>query len=42
MAKFGEGDDRWIVNELGKEGRNVNSWHWTEKDVLLWSKEKLG
>lgn len=42
MAKFGEGDDRWIVKELGEAGRNVNNWHWTEKDVTEWSKERLG
>jgi hypothetical protein len=24
MAKVGEGDARWIVNDLGDSGRNVN------------------
>ena len=32
MAKFGEGDARWIVEER-TDGTNVNGWHWTEKDV---------
>eukprot|EP00998_Keelungia_sp_KM082_P005721 NODE_2021_length_1156_cov_59.195335_g2004_i0.p1 GENE.NODE_2021_length_1156_cov_59.195335_g2004_i0~~NODE_2021_length_1156_cov_59.195335_g2004_i0.p1 ORF type:complete len:336 (+),score=56.62 NODE_2021_length_1156_cov_59.195335_g2004_i0:108-1115(+) len=32
MAKIGEGDPRWIVNERS-DGANVNSWHWTEKDI---------
>lgn len=27
MARIGEGDPRWIVNER-EDGRNVNSWHW--------------
>ena len=27
MAKIGEGDARWIV-EQREDGRNVNSWHW--------------
>ena len=42
MAKFGEGDPKWIVAELGDAGRNVNNWHWTEKDVLAWSKTRIG
>lgn len=27
MAKIGEGDPRWIVDQR-EDGRNVNSWHW--------------
>lgn len=27
MAKYGEGDARWIVEER-KDGTNVNNWHW--------------
>lgn len=32
MAKIGEGDPRWIVQER-TDGTNVNSWHWQERDV---------
>jgi len=42
MAKWGEGDERWKVNDLGESGRNVNSWHWEESDVLPWCKKRLG
>jgi len=41
MAKWGEGDDRWKVAELGNSGRNVNGWHWEERDCLPWAKERL-
>ena len=27
MAKWGEGDPRWIV-EHRDDGKNVNNWHW--------------
>jgi len=37
MAKVGEGDPRWIV-ENRQDGHNVNNWHWSEKDCLPWSK----
>lgn len=40
MAKWGEGDPRWIVEER-PDARNVNNWHWTEKDVSEWSVNKL-
>ena len=40
MAKWGEGDPRWIV-EMRDDGKNVNNWHWTERDVTQWSKDKL-
>eukprot|EP00201_Polytomella_parva_P016325 CAMPEP_0175055516 /NCGR_PEP_ID=MMETSP0052_2-20121109/10128_1 /TAXON_ID=51329 ORGANISM="Polytomella parva, Strain SAG 63-3" /NCGR_SAMPLE_ID=MMETSP0052_2 /ASSEMBLY_ACC=CAM_ASM_000194 /LENGTH=372 /DNA_ID=CAMNT_0016320379 /DNA_START=46 /DNA_END=1164 /DNA_ORIENTATION=+ len=40
MAKIGEGDPRWLVEER-KDGRNVNNWHWTETDCLEWSKKRL-
>ena len=29
---MGEGDPRWIVTDRG-DGKNVNSWHWEEKDL---------
>eukprot|EP01132_Coremiostelium_polycephalum_P002670 gene2670-3313_t len=40
MAKVGEGDPRWLV-ENRADGRNVNNWHWTEKNCLGWTQEKL-
>ncbi|XP_055855659.1 activator of 90 kDa heat shock protein ATPase homolog 1 [Episyrphus balteatus] len=40
MAKWGEGDPRWIVEER-PDATNVNNWHWTEKNATLWSKERL-
>ncbi|XP_071963527.1 activator of 90 kDa heat shock protein ATPase homolog 1-like [Antedon mediterranea] len=40
MAKWGEGDPRWIVEER-PDATNVNNWHWTEKNASAWSKEKL-
>lgn len=40
MAKWGEGDPRWIVEERA-DATNVNNWHWTERDVTSWSSEKL-
>ena len=27
MAKWGEGDPRWIVEER-EDAKNVNNWHW--------------
>ena len=40
MAKWGEGDPRWIVEER-PDATNVNNWHWTEKNADKWSKSKL-
>lgn len=40
MAKWGEGDPRWIVEER-PDAVNVNNWHWTEKNASHWSKAKL-
>jgi len=40
MAKWGEGDPRWIVEER-PDGTNVNNWHWTEKNADQWSKAKI-
>ncbi|UYV82983.1 AHSA1 [Cordylochernes scorpioides] len=40
MAKWGEGDPRWIVEER-PDATNVNNWHWTEKNASPWSKDKL-
>lgn len=40
MAKLGEGDPRWLVEERS-DGANVNNWHWTELDCSSWAKERL-
>uniref|UniRef100_A0A1A9ZR92 Activator of Hsp90 ATPase AHSA1-like N-terminal domain-containing protein n=1 Tax=Glossina pallidipes TaxID=7398 RepID=A0A1A9ZR92_GLOPL len=40
MAKWGEGDPRWIVEER-PDATNVNNWHWTEKNATPWSKERF-
>ncbi|KAM4633210.1 activator of 90 kDa heat shock protein ATPase homolog 1-like [Polymixia lowei] len=40
MARWGEGDPRWIVEQRA-DGTNVNNWHWTERDVTGWSSDKL-
>lgn len=40
MAKLGEGDARWIVQERA-DGTNVHGWHWQEKDVIKWSRTRL-
>ncbi len=40
MARWGEGDPRWIVEER-PDATNVNNWHWTEKNADKWSKDKL-
>ncbi|VDP15038.1 unnamed protein product [Soboliphyme baturini] len=40
MAKWGEGDPRWIVEER-PDATNVNNWHWTEKNATSWSQSKL-
>nr|XP_060613786.1 activator of 90 kDa heat shock protein ATPase homolog 1 isoform X1 [Anolis sagrei ordinatus] len=40
MAKWGEGDPRWIVEQRA-DATNVNNWHWTERDASNWSLEKL-
>ncbi|XP_042194135.1 activator of 90 kDa heat shock protein ATPase homolog 1b [Callorhinchus milii] len=40
MAKWGEGDPRWIVEERA-DATNVNNWHWTERDASSWSIDKI-
>ncbi|CAK9148442.1 unnamed protein product [Ilex paraguariensis] len=40
MAKYGEGDKRWIVEER-TDGTNVHNWHWAETDCLEWSRNLL-
>ncbi|TRY57040.1 hypothetical protein DNTS_023943 [Danionella cerebrum] len=40
MAKWGEGDPRWIVEERA-DATNVNNWHWTERDATSWSQDAI-
>lgn len=40
MAKFGEGDSRWIVEDR-PDGANVHNWHWAETNCLEWSRDLL-
>jgi len=40
MAKWGEGDPRWIVEDR-PDSTNVNNWHWTEKNCFPWSEAFL-
>lgn len=40
MAKYGEGDKRWIVEDR-PDGANVHNWHWAETDCLAWSRDLL-
>ena len=41
MALWGQGDNRWIVNNL-EDGKNVNSRHWDEIKITSQFKEDLG
>jgi len=40
MAKVGEGDSRWIVSHR-TDGKNVDNWHWTEKDLFPWCQNQF-
>ncbi|KAG2430979.1 hypothetical protein HYH02_013512 [Chlamydomonas schloesseri] len=40
MAAWGQGDPRWLV-EHRDDGKNVNGWHWEEKDRKEWTKARL-
>lgn len=40
MAKYGEGDKRWIVEDR-PDGANVHNWHWSETDCIEWSRNFL-
>ncbi|MEW5320019.1 MAG: hypothetical protein WDW38_011124 [Sanguina aurantia] len=40
MAKWGEGDPRWVV-ESRDDGKNVNGWHWEEKNIKAWGRQRL-
>lgn len=41
MAKWGEGDPRWLVGDR-EDGKNVNAWHWCESSKLSWCQKRLG
>lgn len=40
MAKWGEGDPRWIVEQRA-DSHNVNNWHWRETDATEWGSKFL-
>lgn len=40
MARLGEGDKRWIVEDR-PDGTNVHNWHWAETNCLEWSRKFL-
>eukprot|EP00761_Pharyngomonas_kirbyi_P005774 gb/GECH01005780.1/.p1 GENE.gb/GECH01005780.1/~~gb/GECH01005780.1/.p1 ORF type:complete len:354 (+),score=107.90 gb/GECH01005780.1/:1-1062(+) len=40
MAKVGEEDPRWIVEER-EDGTNVGNWHWSERNAMGWCKEEI-
>jgi len=40
MAKIGQADSRWIVSRRS-DGKNVDNWHWTEKDLFPLCKKEL-
>ena len=40
MAKVGEGDSRWIVNQRN-DGKNVGNWHWSERNCLKIAQDGL-
>ena len=41
QAKWDEKAEQWIVSDLGKDGSNVNGWHWQEQNKLPWSKQRI-
>lgn len=40
MARVGEGDERWLVQDRA-DGKNVGNWHWTEKSLFPWAKQQI-
>lgn len=40
MARVGEGDPRWLVEDR-EDWANVNNWHWAERDVSEWAFAKI-
>lgn len=41
MAKWDERDPRWLVSNR-EDGKNINGWHWEEKNRLEWCRKRLG
>jgi len=39
-AEAGKGDPRWIVQDR-EDGKNVGSWHWEERDMMSWFKQRI-
>lgn len=40
MATWDDKDPRWLVSDR-KDGANVNGWHWEERNMMGWSRDKL-
>ena len=40
MARWGEGDPRWIVEER-EDAKNVNNWHWYEPIFSIYRKDHM-
>jgi len=40
LIKHSTDADRWIVKERD-DGTNCNNWHWSERDLTGWAKERL-
>lgn len=40
MAQWGDKDPRWLVTDRS-DGANVNGWHWEEKNLLGWCRNRL-
>eukprot|EP01120_Amphizonella_sp_Union-15-10_P008490 TRINITY_DN3062_c0_g1_i1.p1 TRINITY_DN3062_c0_g1~~TRINITY_DN3062_c0_g1_i1.p1 ORF type:complete len:336 (-),score=74.95 TRINITY_DN3062_c0_g1_i1:7-1014(-) len=40
MARVGEGDPRWLVQNR-PDGKNVGNWHWSEKNLMPYTKQTL-
>jgi len=41
MAHWEERDPRWVVNDRGSEGTNVDGWHWEERSLKKEARSKL-
>lgn len=41
MARWGEGDPRWLVQDRPDDGVNINGWHWEERDRLAWARDRV-
>lgn len=37
LIRHADDSDRWIVKERD-DGKNVNNWHWSERDLTGWAK----